>query len=872
MGKCGFSLFLGLVALCSLVTASGAAWINVTDGSGVQVAVTESTPARIALEFTLGGIDRTDITIDGRSYSGVALPHEGRLLEKGLPELPSVARSVIIPDTRRMQLRVISSEFVDLAGVDPAPSKGNLTRAVEPAAIPYEFSPFYNTDGWYPKEQALVREPYVLRDYRGQAVVFQPLQYQPSTHTLRVYTRIDVELIDAGSGGPNIVNRGGSTIRPAAPEFARIYRNHFLNYGLEKSFSMAPEVGSMLVICYDDFAQAMQPFVDWKNHMGLPTTMVLSSQVGNKPADYKGYIQAAYDASADPRLTFVLLVGDAAQIPAPQSDGGAADPTYAKVAGNDDYPDIFVGRFSAENVDQVATQVQRSVDYEKSPLLAGSAWYPQGTGIGSQYGVGDDNEYDWQHISNIRSQFLDYGYTRIDRFYGASANAWRLVDSLNAGRSVVNYCGHGSENGWGTTGFNSYYIPYLHNDHMLPFIFSVACLNGQFDSGTCFAENWLRATHNGNPSGAVAAYMSSINQSWSPPMEAQDEFAQLLSTDGARTFGSLCYNGSCSMIDQYGSDGVSMFNTWHIFGDPSLRVRTKQPEPLVLDVPMCVSDSDTTLELDVVGATEALCGVTRHGQYLGSAFTNSSGHASVPFLTMPSIGDTLELTVSEYNRIPSTATILVLQPGLPTFSAHPAEYRVILGADTTSTDSLWVSNQGKDGSVLYFVASFATAADSAFARITPAQGLVAEGESLRVTISFKTRGLSMGEYSGEILINYNPNHRVSIPVTMQVTAESDVADGAAAPAWDLRNAGPNPARGLSILRYALPEGAATRVAVYDLSGRMVRLLQEGFSSPGGHEVAWDGRDAGGRTLPAGVYFTRLSTPQRSLSTRVLRLR
>jgi hypothetical protein len=66
--------------------------------------------------------------------------------------------------------------------------------------------------------------------------------------------------------------------------------------------------------------------------------------------------------------------------------------------------------------------------------------------------------------------------------------------------------------------------------------------------------------------------MSSINQSWDPPMEGQDEFNLLYVAGTYHNYGTLCYAGSCSMMDEYGTGGVSMFDTWHIFGDPSARV------------------------------------------------------------------------------------------------------------------------------------------------------------------------------------------------------------------------------------------------------------------------------------------------------------
>ena len=117
----------------------------------------------------------------------------------------------------------------------------------------------------------------------------------------------------------------------------------------------------------------------------------------------------------------------------------------------------------------------------------------------------------------------------------------------------MNYCGHGSQTSWGSTGFSNTHVNALTNDGLLPFITSVACNNGTFTGGTCFAEAWLRAQHNGQPTGAIATYMSYISQSWAPPMYAEDEAVDLLIADEKRTIGGLWFNGSCEMIDATGA-------------------------------------------------------------------------------------------------------------------------------------------------------------------------------------------------------------------------------------------------------------------------------------------------------------------------------
>jgi flagellar hook assembly protein FlgD len=51
-----------------------------------------------------------------------------------------------------------------------------------------------------------------------------------------------------------------------------------------------------------------------------------------------------------------------------------------------------------------------------------------------------------------------------------------------------------------------------------------------------------------------------------------------------------------------------------------------------------------------------------------------------------------------------------------------------------------------------------------------------------------------------------------------------------------------------------------RLVVYDVTGRTVRTLRDGFQKPGSYSVNWDSRDSRGRMVPHGVYFYRLDTP------------
>jgi len=666
----------------------------------LAVRVLESGGGRTVLEYTVGGYDRVPVQIGGETYYQIRLGEEGTLLEAGLPELPTVGRSVIVPDNAEMAVRVLESSWVEEAGVRVAPSKGNLLRTVDPATVPYEFGSVYASGGVYPSEAAYGSEPYIMRDYRGMVVTAQPFQYDAGRGVLRVCSRMVVEVSPVGVGKANVLTR-----RPAKvnAEFDQMYRSLFVNYEQARDrYTPVDEVGGMLVICYGDYMTAMQPFVEWKKQMGIPCEMVSVAAAGGDTTGIKSTILNYYNAHD---LAFVLLVGDAAQCPPLRSGGAYADPPYSLLAGSDRRPEIIVGRFSAESAAQVETQVTRVVEYEKTPQ-AGAAWYHKGTGIGSQYGPGDDGEYDYEHIALIRDDLLGFTYTEVDTITGPTGTAAMVTAALNDGRSVVNYAGHGSSIGWGTTSFTTSHVNALENDNMLPFIVAAACFNGQFTNPTCFAEAWLRASRGGEPTGAVGAYMSSISQSWNPPMDAEDEAVDLLvgaSAHGVRrTFGGLCYNGANHMMDEYVDTGSREFMNWNVFGDPSLRVRTDTPETLAVSHAAAVDPSASSFSVTVAGVEGALCALYAGGTLYGAGVTDGAGQASIPLAPPLPAQTVLTLTVTAFNAVPHFADVYVGEVLNPILSVAPTSLEESMEPDATLSDTLTLSNVGEPLSVLSF--------------------------------------------------------------------------------------------------------------------------------------------------------------------------
>jgi hypothetical protein len=61
----------------------------------------------------------------------------------------------------------------------------------------------------------------------------------------------------------------------------------------------------------------------------------------------------------------------------------------------------------------------------------------------------------------------------------------------------------------------------------------------------------------------------------------------------------------------------------------------------------------------------------------------------------------------------------------------------------------------------------------------------------------------------------------------------------------------------TMIRFALPEASRTTVAIYSLTGRLVRELVNGEMPAGKHAVSWNGQDQTGAAVAAGTYFYRL---------------
>lgn len=95
-----------------------------------------------------------------------------------------------------------------------------------------------------------------------------------------------------------------------------------------------------------------------------------------------------------------------------------------------------------------------------------------------------------------------------------------------------------------------------------------------------------------------------------------------------------------------------------------------------------------------------------------------------------------------------------------------------------------------------------------------------------------------------------------------VIFRNQLSDQTGAPAGvageaSILSARPNPLRHGTTISYQLTESGPARLALYDASGRLVRLLVDRTEGAGPHQVTWGGRGDAGERLAAGRYILSL---------------
>jgi hypothetical protein len=576
----------------------GPHWIQLENARPFDVKVRQGARGDIVVEMTLDRFCAKPEEIGGRTLYHICLPGEPVSTVAGAPELPFVPRSLLVSDTEFMVATVDSAVYTDLPNMPTAPSRGPLPLGVSPETLAHEFGPAYAGGALYPQAVASLGPPFILRDFRGEVLEIHPFQTRPRDGMLRVYTYVRVSVVPGGADTANIIERSNP---PATidRQFARIYEEFFLNYVAIEQQGYLPRTrdDKLLIVTPGDctYCDELDRLVEWKVGRGLPTEVVTTTQIGS--GTFQGirqYIRTRYAADD---IAYVLLVGDYDDIPPlmvnyPGDPNVPEDPPYTLMNDQDHFPDIFVGRFSANDRAQLATQVDRTIAFERD-LDPHEGWLGRAFGMASNLDIAPPAGYgsntaamdDW--LGRLRAS----GRYATSRLYDADdppeGEVTNLLNQLHNGFGIMLVSDLGSPDGWDTRFPRQGTAPttmrravvddeeFLHNTDRLPLIHAHSNSLGRFsysDSipNECFAESWMWARRHtdGAPAGAAAAYMPGGVIDDAGPQYAQLGAVLSLLDEEAPAVGRIVYSGAIFMM----LEGVRYknFEIWNLFGDPSL--------------------------------------------------------------------------------------------------------------------------------------------------------------------------------------------------------------------------------------------------------------------------------------------------------------
>jgi len=80
---------------------------------------------------------------------------------------------------------------------------------------------------------------------------------------------------------------------------------------------------------------------------------------------------------------------------------------------------------------------------------------------------------------------------------------------------------------------------------------------------------------------------------------------------------------------------------------------------------------------------------------------------------------------------------------------------------------------------------------------------------------------------------------------------------------------PNPFNPTTTISYSLATAQNVSLDIFNMRGQRIRSLVNGTTPAGDHSVVWNGTDDSGRNLPSGVYFYRLSTPEKTTTLKMV---
>jgi hypothetical protein len=501
----------------------------------------------------------------------------------------------------------------------------------------------------------------MVRGHRVVMVEMYPVQYSPGTGRLSVYSEMQVRINLRGSD--MAATRAGFARYRSVP-FDESYRGSLLNReNLEFQIEGQPALPiGYLVIVGDTYYNGTLPLVDWKHKKGFVTTVTKTSQIPGGPTadNIRAYILDAYNNWPIPP-TYVLLVGDSDVIPGftGSSSRMITDLNYSTMNPEDIFPDVMIGRFPVASTANIATMVEKVMDYEQVAWSQGYAWAQKG------YFMASDDPFNHRTAEGTHNYCMALARANgmtCDSLYDYYGTGTPIATAVNSGRSMAIYSGHGSNTSWGGPSFNQSNVRALTNLDKYPLVCSHACNTGNFSTGECFGETWVRE----DDKGAIAFWGSAPSTYWDEDDILQRRMFDEIFDSSLTWLGGMMDKAKYDLWVNYGGGGRSTYyyQAYNLFGDPSMDLFTLVPATLNVSYPAEFVIGQTQFTVTVAGVAGALvCSYTSDFSVFETGYTDAMG--KVVLHPDPVTTGTLYITVTAHNRAPHQGSVPIISPSGP---------------------------------------------------------------------------------------------------------------------------------------------------------------------------------------------------------------
>jgi len=159
----------------------------------------------------------------------------------------------------------------------------------------------------------------------------------------------------------------------------------------------------------------------------------------------------------------------------------------------------------------------------------------------------------------------------------------------------------------------------------------------------------------------------------------------------------------------------------------------------------------------------------------------------------------------------------------------------------------------------------------------PASGSVNPGANVNVSVICDASNLSVGDYTGSLLVSgWDINHQltsVTIPVTFHVTPVGIEENPSNLPTeFSLSQNYPNPFNPTTEIKFALPTNSHVKLDIFNVMGQKVKSLVNGDMEAGYRSIIWNGTDETGANVASGTYFYVLKAGDKTFTKKMTMLK